>query len=190
MATVVAPPQPIVKRMTYAEYRAMPDDGKRYELVEGVLREMPSPTTIHQRISLLLSTRLHSFVNEKQSGKVFYAPLDVHLTDELVYQPDVLFVAKDGKAQVTERDVSGAPDLVVEIVSPASRNMDRKEKAGNYAKHGVREYWLVYPETLFIEVYGLREGKFQMLGRYGEGETVRSEVLAGLEFLTETVFEA
>lgn len=190
MATVAAPPKSIVKRMTYAEYRAMPDDGKRYELVEGVLREVPSPTTIHQRILGLLFTILHLYVVNKKLGEVFVAPLDVRLTDELVYQPDVLFVAKDGKAQVTERDVSGAPDLVAEIVSPASRNMDRKEKASNYAKHGVCEYWLVYPETLFIEVYGLREGKFQLLGRYGEGETVRSEVLAGLEFLTETVFEA
>lgn len=190
MAIAITPPQEKTKRMTYAEYRAMPDDGKRYELVEGVLREMPSPTTIHQRILGLLFTILHLYVVNKKLGEVFVAPLDVHLTDELVYQPDVLFVAKDGKAQVTERDVSGAPDLVVEIVSPASRNTDRREKAGNYARHGVREYWLVYPETLFIEVYGLREGKFQLLGRYGEGETVRSEVLAGLEFLTETVFEA
>jgi len=190
MATVAALPQPIVKRMTYAEYRAMADDGKRYELVEGVLREMPSPTTIHQRILGLLFTILHLYVVDNKLGEVFVAPLDVHLTDELVYQPDVLFVAKDGKAQVTERDVSGAPDLVVEIVSPASRNMDRKEKAGNYAEHGVKEYWLVYPEATLIEVFGLRDGKFQMLGRYGEGETLRSEVLAGLEFVTDTVFKA
>ncbi len=193
MATVAAPPKSIVKRMTYAEYRAMPDDGKRYELVEGILREMetvPAPTLAHQLASRGVFRKLDSFVTERKMGQVLFALVDVYLADDLLYQPDVLFVANDGRAELTEYDVSGPPDLVVEIVSPGTRNIDRKEKAANYAKHGVREYWLVYPEATIIEVFGLREGKFQLLGRYGESETVRSEVLAGLEFLTETVFEA
>ncbi len=151
MAAVVAPPT--TKRLTYADYRALPDDGKRYELVQGVLR-------------------------------------DVHLGDDLVYQPDMLFIAAGGRARVTEDDVSGPPDLVVEIVSPGSRSIDRKEKLTNYAHYGVREYWLVYPDTWFVEVFGSREGRFQLLGRYGEGETVHTEVLAGLEFPAEALFES
>ena len=193
MATVAAPPQPIVKRMTYAEYRAMPDDGKRYELVEGVLREiedMPAPTLAHQLASRGVFRKLDSFVTERKLGQVLYAPVDVYLADDLAYQPDILFVATESRAKMTKDDVTGPPDLVVEIVSRSSRSIDRREKLANYAKYGVREYWLVYPDSAIIEVFVLREGKFQMLGRYGEGETVRSEVLAGLEFLTETVFEA
>lgn len=192
---VATPPQtniqPAMKarRLTYADYRALPDDGTRYELVEGELRIMPSPTTSHQTVVLNLAVKLKTFTKEKDLGLVFVAPLDVQLSDDLCYQPDVLFVAKESKAQITEVDIQGAPDLVVEIVSPSSRRIDRKEKMGNYAKHGAREYWLVYPETIFVEVFVLRDGKYEMLGRYGEGEMMRSEVLSGLEFLTETMFE-
>jgi Uma2 family endonuclease len=179
--------------MTYAEYRALPDDGKRYELVDGVLREMadmPAPTLAHQLASRGLFRKLDSFVAERKLGQMLYAPVDVYLADDLSYQPDILFVANESRAKLTKDEVNGPPDLVVEIVSPASRNIDRKEKAANYANYGVREYWLVYPEAWIIEVLELKEGKFQLLGRYGEGETVRSEVLAGLEFLAETVFAA
>lgn len=192
---VATPPQtniqPAMKarRLTYADYRALPDDGTRYELVEGELRIMPSPTTSHQTVVLNLAVKLKTFTKEKDLGLVFVAPLDVQLSDDLCYQPDVLFVAKESKAQITEVDIQGAPDLVVEIVSPSSRRIDRKEKMENYAKHGAREYWLVYPETIFVEVFVLRDGKYEMLGRYGEGEMMRSEVLSGLEFLTETMFE-
>jgi Uma2 family endonuclease len=192
---VATPPQtniqPAMKarRLTYADYRALPDDGTRYELVEGKLREMPSPTVSHQRALKQLLKKMDEFASEKKLGEVLCAPLDVQLSDDLCYQPDVLFVAKESKAKITDVDVQGAPDLVVEIVSPSSRYTDRKEKMGNYANYGVREYWLVYPETIFVEVFVLREGKYEMLGRYGEGETMRSEILAGLEFLTETMFE-
>ncbi|MBI5292999.1 MAG: Uma2 family endonuclease [Chloroflexi bacterium] len=193
MATVSAPPQLTTRRMTYAEYRAMPDDGKRYELVDGVLREMadmPAPTLAHQLVSRGLFRKLDGYVAERKLGQMLYAPVDVYLADDLSYQPDILFVANESRAKLTNDEVIGPPDLVVEIVSPASRNIDRKEKAANYANHGVREYWLVYPDAWIIEVLELKEGKFQLLGRYGEGETVRSEVLAGLEFLAETVFAA
>ncbi len=193
MAIAITPPQEKTKRMTYAEYRAMPDDGKRYELVEGVLREiedMPAPTLAHQLASRGVFRKLDSFVTERKLGQVLFAPVDVYLADDLAYQPDILFVANESRAKMTKDDVTGPPDLVVEIVSRSSRSIDRKEKLANYAKYGVREYWLVYPDSAIIEVFALREGKFEMLGRYGEGETVRSEVLAGLEFLTETVFEA
>ncbi|MBM4421782.1 MAG: Uma2 family endonuclease [Chloroflexi bacterium] len=177
------------RKMTYAEYRAMPDDGKRYELVKGALREMPSPSVLHQRTLGKLFLKLHGFTAERKLGEVFVAPLDVHLADDLSYQPDILFVSAGGKAKVTEKDIDGAPDLVVEIVSPSSSKTDRKEKLENYAAFGVKEYWLVYPDSTLIEVYGLREGKYQLAGRYFEGETLRSEVLAGLEFSTEPLFE-
>jgi len=188
MAAVVSPPT--TQRLTYADYRALPDDGKRYELVKGVLREMPGPRPPHQRTLGWLFLKIQPFVAEKKLGEVFLAPLDVHLGDDLVYQPDMLVIAVGGRAKVTEDDVSGPPDLVVEIVSPGSRSIDRKEKLTNYAHYGVRECWLVYPDTWFVEVFGLREGRFQLLGRYGEGETVRSEVLAGLEFPAEALFES
>ena len=143
---VAAPPQtniqPTMKaqRLTYADYRAMPDDGTRYELVEGELRIMPSPTTAHQNVLFNLAVKLKAFAKEKDLGRVFVAPLDVQLTDDLCYQPDVLFVAKESKAKITEVDIVGAPDLVVEIVSPSSRRIDRKEK------------WKITPSTARVNI--------------------------------------
>ncbi len=167
----------------------MPADGKRYELVKGVLREMPSPTVLHQRISRNLSISLHLFVREHKLGEVLTAPLDVHLGDDLSYQPDVLFVANESKARITDQDIEGAPDLVVEIISPSSSRIDRKEKLENYASYGVREYWLAYPDAGLIEVYGSKDGKFHVLGRNFEGETLKSQILPGLELAISTIFE-
>lgn len=190
--TVSAPSLQTVEaphKVTYAEYRVMPEDGKRYELVEGVLREMPSPSILHQKILGKLFSRLDGYVTERQLGNVFFAPLDVHLSPDLNYQPDILFVAKDGRAKITEKDIEGPPDLVVEIVSHGSRRTDKVEKHTNYAKYGVREYWLVYPDSTLIEVFNLKEMAFELVGRYFEGEAVKSLVLAGFELQTTALFD-
>lgn len=167
----------------------MSENGKRYELVKGALREIPSPSVLHQKILGKLYSRLDAYVTDKKLGEVFLAPLDVHLGDDLNYQPDILFVAVEGRAKITENDIDGPPDLVIEIVSPGSRQIDRREKSANYAAYGVREYWLVYPDSTLIEVFGLKETTFELAGRYFEGEVLRSQALTGFELQTTALFD-
>lgn len=177
------------RRMTYAEYRALPERMTKCELVHGELREeMTGANTTHQRISRRLFAQLYPFVARQKRGEIFYAPYDVHLSDDLVYQPDLLFVSVENQARIGEGEVQGPPDLVVEILPESSKRIDRQEKFINYALFGVREYWLVHPEAELIEVYVLRNDQYRLLGRYGREEKVQSEVLARLKFPAGSVF--
>lgn len=177
------------RRMTYAEYRALPERMTKCELVHGELREeMTGANTAHQRISRRLFTQLYPFVARQKRGEIFYAPYDVHLSDDLVYQPDLLFVSVENQARIGAGEVQGPPDLVVEILSESSKWIDRQEKFVNYALFGVRECWLVDPDAELIEVYVLRNDQYHLVGRYGREEKVQSEVLAGLEFPAASVF--
>lgn len=150
----------------------------------------PAPTTTHQRISRDLELALLLFVRKERRGEIFYAPTDVYLPDqETPVQPDLLFIAAERQDIVSERGIEGAPDLVVEILSPSTRWQDREVKLPLYEKTGVRECWIVDPEVKTIEVYILRGEQYTLLGRWGPGETVRSESLAGFEAAVDTVME-
>jgi Uma2 family endonuclease len=142
-------------RMTYEELQRLPDDGQRHELVDGVLVVTPSPASRHQRIVAILVARLLPFAEEHELGSVFPSPLDVVLSRSDVVQPDVLFVAKSGAARVEEHGIEGPPDLVVEVVSQGSRRRDAITKRQLYGRYGVREYWLVDPETDSVKVFRL-----------------------------------
>jgi len=175
--------------MTYAEYAAMPDDGHRYQVIEGELVMTPAPNEAHQRFLRNLIRVLDGYVHANKAGEVFFAPLDVVLFDVNVVQPDALFISKDRMNIITETNVQGAPDLVVEVLSPGTAHLDRTDKRDLYARFGVREYWLVSPEAGTIEVLTLREGAYARLGLFGSGDTVKSDVLSGLSFKTDAVFE-
>jgi Uma2 family endonuclease len=178
------------RRITYDEYRALPERTTKCELVYGELREeMTGANTAHQRTLGHLFILLSGLPTRREMGEFFMAPFDVRLADDLVYQPDILFVAHGGRAAIGDKEVNGPPDLVVEIISPTSRRIDRKEKFSNYAKHGVREYWLVHPDAALVEIFVLREEQFRLLGRFGGNEAVQSEVLAGIQFTAEAIFE-
>lgn len=141
--------------LTYADYAALPDDGKRYQLIEGELVEMPSPTSGHQIVSGELFSALRAHVREHGLGRVLYAPLDVVLEDRTVVQPDVMFVSNERMGILRKPHVAGAPDLCVEILSPGTARLDRVRKLGLYARHGVPHYWIVDLEARTIEEYVL-----------------------------------
>ena len=129
-------PNPRIK-LTYRDYARTPDD-ERYELLDGELIRMTAPAEIHQRVSILLGWRLIEFVTEHGLGRVYQAPFDVVLSDTDVVQPDLLFVSHERAHLVTAANVQGAPDLVVEILSPSSVERDRTLKRRLYARRGER----------------------------------------------------
>ena len=127
--------------LTYADYAALPDDGRRYEILAGELAVTPAPGRRHQEIVGELFSMLHGPVKARGLGQVFVSPFDVILDDTSVVRPDIVYVAIDRLAIVSERGVDGAPSLAVEVVSPSTRQRDREAKRELYARHGVPHFW-------------------------------------------------
>lgn len=142
--------------VTYDMYANMPDDGARYEIIDGKLEMMsPGPSTIHQYISGELEFLLKKSC--KSDYMIFYAPLDVILSNTTVLQPDILMIHRSRLHIATNRGIEGPPDLVVEIITPGSRSRDKVIKMKSYAKYGVPEYWIVDAESRTLEQYRLMD---------------------------------
>lgn len=142
--------EPRLKRkLDYSDYAAIPSDGKRYEVVQGKLYVTPSPNTLHQRISKRLGLLLVNYFEARSIGEVFFAPIDLILTQQDVLQPDLLVVSDP--LQISDRGIEGAPLLIVEILSPSTRKLDLGAKTQRYADLGVQHYWLVDPEQKRME---------------------------------------
>lgn len=144
--------------LTYHDYMLLPDDGKRYEIIEGDLCLTPAPATRHQIIVGRLIHLLLSYLETHPVGTVLTAPCDVLLSDTDIVQPDVLYVRNNSKAHVTEHNVQGPPDVVVEILSPGTAARDRDLKLKRYERFGVQEYWLVDPNYNTFEILALNAG--------------------------------
>jgi Uma2 family endonuclease len=148
--------------LTYEDYVLLPNDGNRYEILEGELTVTPAPSTKHQTASVNLLVLLSQYIKERDLGKLFHAPIDLILESTSVLQPDLLFVSQARRHIITERAVEGAPDLVVEILSPTTSRTDRVTKAQIYARHGVPVYWIVDPEREAIEIYLLEADGYRL----------------------------
>ena len=176
-------------KFTLEDYQHLPEsETKRYELLGGEIVMAPAPTFKHQDILLKLVYRLKSFVESHRSGSVAVAPLDVTLSEEDVVQPDILFISRERRGIIQEDGIHGAPDLVIEILSPATAGRDRSFKRTLYARSGIREYWLVDPETKSIEVLTLGERGYQPAGRYEKNQRLSSPLLADLEIALDEIF--
>jgi Uma2 family endonuclease len=183
----VATAQPAVK-FTYEDYRTAPPD-KRYELLDGELHLTPAPNLRHQELQSRLGIRLGRFIEQRALGKLFFAPCDVVLSDTDVVQPDLLFVSRERRHLLSGGDnVRGAPDLVVEILSPATAGRDRGYKRALYARHGVAEYWLVDPEAETVWIHRLQDGSLEVAHTFGREQTLCSPLLAGFELDLDDVF--
>lgn len=181
-----APVQKIV--LTYEDYLHFPNDGRRYEILEGEVYVSPAPTTKHQTVVGNVFARLLEFVKRKKLGRVFVAPTDVVLSRTNVVQPDVLFLSNERLSLLTERNVQGAPDLIVEVLSEFTEEQDRTLKPQIYARHGVKEYWLIDPDRETLEQYELdpESRELRHAATYQRDETLRSKLLPGLALrLTE-----
>ena len=177
---------------TYEDYKRLPDDGRRYEIIEGVLYATAAPNLDHQYTVSEILAALRMYVRERQLGIVISAPFGVHLPDiAQPVQPDVLFIAAERAPRPGAEDFTGAPDLIVEVLSQSTARTDRLVKFGAYERAGVREYWLVDPCTHSVEVYSLsEENTYEMAGQYTPGETVASTVLSDLVLPVDDLFVA
>jgi Uma2 family endonuclease len=177
----------ISTKYTHADLLVMPEDGKRREIIEGDLFVTPSPISNHQRILAELVGAFRDYLKANPVGEVLFAPLDVILSDHDVLEPDLLLVLKEHEVIVKDW-VRGAPDLVLEVLSPTTEARDRGPKMKAYARFGVREYWIVDPVTQMIEVYRLAGEGFELARMCAKGDTVETPLLPGFLLPVDSVF--
>ena len=175
------------RRYTYEDYAAW-DDGKRWELIDGIPFEMSSPTMTHQSILMELSWQVRGFLRGK-TCKVFAAPFDVRINadtrDDIVVQPDLLVVCD--RAKLDEKGCIGAPDFIVEILSPSTVRHDRVVKFNVYQDAGVREYWIVDPDVKVVNVFLLENGRYRST-QYAGAVSAPVQTLPGLEISLPDIF--
>ncbi len=177
-------------KLTYEDYAKTPE-GERWELIDGELYMAPSPKEAHQRNQMRLGSRMFFFTEENDNdlGRI-YSDLDVVLSNTDTVRPDLIFISKERLYIVTADNIQGAPDLVVEIRSPSTARQDWTVKRELYARHGVKEYWLVDPEAATVSVLLLDSGELKVVGVYGESDTLTSTTLAGFTVALADVFRA
>ena len=173
---------------TAKDYMKLPE-GAPFELLNGKLIFMASPKTPHQVASGNLFALLHFHVKRNKLGIVFAAPLDVHLDKKNVLQPDILFLSNE-RMDRRKDWIYGAPDLVVEIISPGTAKKDRGLKLEQYGKHGVLEYWIVNLENEEVEIYLPEDGELVKKQTLTKADTLRSAVVIGFEISVSEIFDA
>jgi Uma2 family endonuclease len=177
-------------KFTYEDYLLFPDDGRRHEIIDGEHYVTPSPVTKHQRVSLRLATAFQSAARGRNVGEVLAAPMDVVLSDLDVVQPDLLYVSAARAAIVREKNVQGAPDLIVEILSESTRKTDEIVKRKLYERCGVREYWIVDPEVETVKIYRLTGKAYKRTAELSRetGDTITTPLLSKLKISLRDLF--
>ena len=176
------------RRWTFEEMLAeLPESNLPTELWDGEIIKSPSPSFFHQQIVDRFHDRLKSHVRPRQLGQTAAAPLDMVLTNTRATQPDVVFISTERRDIIKTR-LMDAADLVAEVISPGSRRRDRIDKRDLYEQHGVKEYWLIDPEALTVEVLHLVHGEYQLLGRWRPGENAESRLLKGFRVKVSDLF--
>lgn len=140
---------------TYEDLKSWEPDNYRHEIIEGEHFMSPSPNVYHQKIVGQLFTALLKYIEKKQLGELFVSPIDVVFHETDVCVPDLVFVSNENAAMIKEENIQGAPDLLIEILSPSTKKRDRELKYKRYACYGVKEYWIIDPENQLVEVYDL-----------------------------------
>jgi Uma2 family endonuclease len=180
----------ISTKFTYEDLKLIPPDRNRYEIVDGELFVSPAPRTLHQIIVVNLLTTLNLYVRQHRLGRVFVAPYDVVFGIGTVLEPDVLFVSNARLHYIGEDNLSGPPDLAVEVISESTKRLDREIKLKQYALYGVSEYWLVDPEGNTVDVHRLKEGEYELAERLGFRDTLTSPLFPGLKLPVASLWES
>lgn len=183
------------EKFTYTDYQTWPDD-ERWELIEGEAWDMsPAPNTRHQGISMILSGEIYNYLKDKPCT-IFAAPFDVRLQEEedsseneiiSVVQPDIAVICN--KEKIDKKGCLGAPDIVIEILSPSTAFKDETNKLKLYEKHGIREYWIVNPEANYIIIYHLKGNRFNKPEYYRDNDIIESSVLKDLRINLADIFK-
>jgi Uma2 family endonuclease len=171
---------------TYEDLASLPDDGLRRELLGGELIVTPAPRLRHQDIVLRIAVALAQHLDAHSGGRVFIAPVDVVLSEHDVVEPDVVFVADAQLQMLGERNVRGAPALIVEVLSDP--RIDRVRKRDLYARYGVLEYWIADPDADRVEVHRLAHGRYPKPEIYEPGDCLTYGSLPGLAIDVAALF--
>lgn len=181
---------PKPKLLTYDDYAKLtPPESGNYELHNGKIIFVPTPTPLHQRISRKLSTRLDIFIEKNKLGEMFAAPMDTVFTIYDTLQPDILFIPKECLNIIGATKIEGVPDFVIEIASLGNSQKELSYKKYVYETSGVREYWLVHPEKQQIAQYENIENELVRIGLWSIEEEFDSKVLMGLKIKVKEIFE-
>ncbi len=180
----------IAKLVTYDDYLELPDDGNRYQIIGGELFMTPAPLSRHQKAARNIFRLLDNFALENDLGEVFFAPFDVVLSMTDVVEPDILFIAKERLEIIAEKNIVAAPDLIVEVLSDSTEQIDRNQKKNLYANHGVKEYWIADPEKETIEQFILKNDHFKLNAKADRKSTqFKSRLLKELTIDMNDVFK-
>jgi Uma2 family endonuclease len=177
------------KPFTYDDYLALPEDGRRYEVIEGELSVTPAPTPRHQAIQLRLGSLLLTYLDKQPLGRVFISPIDLALSLVDVVQPDVLFIAQGRVHIIAEKNIVGIPNLIIEILSPSSATRDQREKLDLYQRYGLLEYWIVDPETEAIDVYVSVDNRLEKVETLKTGDRLFARQIPGFSLEVAEIFK-
>jgi Uma2 family endonuclease len=179
------------RKLTYQDYLRFPSDGRRHEIIDGVHYVTPPPVLVHQRIAASLFLALGNFVRRRQLGEAYFAPVAVLLSPHDVVEPDLLFISTARLDIQTRTNVQGAPNLVIEILSPSTRRRDEVLKRARYERFGADEYWLVDPLSQSVRILRRSGGDvFEMLDvlTAADGQIVTTPLLPALEIPVAEIF--
>lgn len=182
------PVRPEAPPITARQYRLMPETGPRYQLINGDLRMAPAPNRYHQVISRNLEFILLSFLEEHPIGELYHAPFDVYLSDIDVFQPDIVVIRNENLRILTAIGAEGAPDLVIEILSPKTRILDLEPKRQAYSREGVTELWIIDPAPQTVAVYRFNENLEAPVAVKEATDILESPLLPGLQIDLQKVF--
>ncbi len=177
----------VYRSKTLEEYENIPE-GAPYQLIDGVIVMTPSPVPYHQKISRKIENLISEFVEKRNLGEVFDAPLDIQFSDQDILQPDIFFIAKEHASVIGEKRIEGPPGLIVEILSESTAYMDLRYKKNLYEKSGVQEYWIVDPFEKSVEVFILKDNAYRLDQRVTGGGSVRSLLLDGFSVELNNIF--
>jgi len=185
-------PEAASGKFTYEDFLHFPDDGKRHEIIDGEHYVTPSPNTKHQRIVSHLHFALVAYLRNRRVGEVFVAPFDVVFSDRDIVEPDLLYISRERSSVLTDKHVRGAPDLVVEILSPGTRRTDEIKKRGVYESFGVHEYWIVDPELDTIKIDRRVESAFVRSAELAaeKDDELTTPLLPGFSVKLAEIFES
>jgi Uma2 family endonuclease len=179
----------VIPKLTFEQFRELPNDGKRYELVHGELHVTPAPAMRHQLVLQNLSENLGPYVHKNHRGEVCQAPLDIRLGEETVLQPDLIFISKARAGIIQENWIEGAPDLAVEVLSLSTAGHDRATKLPIYAEARVTEVWFIDPKANTVEVLSLQGAKYVVEATYAGHHVLTSNLFPGWQLPLDDLFD-
>ena len=174
-------------RKTVDDFMKLPE-GTLAELIDGEIFMTPGPRVLHQRVVINLTLELAPYVRGRKLGEILTSPVDVHLPSGDIVEPDLILVRRENESIIQDW-IRGAPDLLIEVLSPSHPERDLIVKRNLYARNGVPEYWIVDPSDRSVQVWRLVEGRYDPSGYRREGQTLATNLIPGFELSVTKLFE-